>query len=195
MIINIEPLLLKLKNRRLVVLGVPAVVGLLLGSMLVVKPAFNRLVSIKSEIQGLKQKEQSYNIILDSEKRVGELKGRFSGDKSWLIEQLNTIAEKTGFSIINILPEDTKNVGDYLEQTSVRIDAEGDFHQLGEFVSRVESLEPYIKMLSISINTETLPSLQQGPLGSAPIRGRRNFNVYTINLSVGLISAAGTAAA
>ena len=193
MIINIEPLLLKVKNRRLVVIVVPIVAGLSLGGMLLVKPAFDRLVNIKKEIQGLKQKELSYGVILESEKKVGELKGRFSGDKSWLIEQLNTVAEKTGFSILTILPEDPKKVGDYLEQTSVRIDAEGDYHQLGEFVSRVESLEPFIMMLSVSITTDTMPAYQQGPLGSSPNRGRRNINIYTINLSVGLMSAAGGA--
>ena len=187
--INIEPLLLKIKNRRLAVMLAPVVLGILVGGLLVVKPGLKRLNTLKSEIQGLKQKEQAYNAILESEKNTGNLKPKFAGDKTWLIEQLNTIAQATGFSILTISPDDSKQIGTHLTQTSVRIDAEGNYHQLGEFVSRAESLEAYVKILGANITNDTMGGGPQGPFGfQSSTRSKYADNVYNISLSVALFT-------
>lgn len=185
---GIESLLLKIKNRRLVVMVAPILLGVLAGGVLVVRPSLGKLGTIKSELSGLKEKEIPYNTILSGEKRLEGMKARFAGDKTWLIEQLNAIAQKTGFSILSILPEDPKRVGEYLDRTSVRIDAEGGYHQLGAFVSEVESLNAYVKILSLDINSEA--SSQQAVVGLAPGRARQGSSVYNISLSVGLYTPA-----
>ena len=193
--INIEPLLLKIKNRRPVVIAAPIVAGIFLGGLLVVKPGLSHLNAVKDEVAGLQEKMSAYQFILDSEKKTTVYKTHFSGDKTWLIEQLNSIAEKTGFSILSILPEDAKKVGDYLDRVSVHIDAESDYHQLGEFVSRVESLDPYVKVLGLDINAEggraastsMAGSPQSGAVGRS---GRPITDIYKISMSVGLFTPA-----
>lgn len=187
--IDIEPILLKMKHRRPVVILAPIVFGLLVGGVMVVKPSMGRFLSIKSEIQGLKQKEPSYNIILESEKKIEILKTRFTGDRTWLIERLNAIAGETGFSIVMILPEEPKKLGEYLERASVRIDAEGSYHQLGEFVSQVESLERYVKILSVDINADTASKKLQGMPAASPSRAKQAGNLYDISMSIALFSA------
>ena len=191
-LLEIETLLLKIKNRRPVVIAGLALLGLLAGYLLVVKPGLGHLDGTKTELTGLQQKVSAYQFVLDSEKKTTQYKTRFSGDKTWLIEQLNTLAEQTGFSIQTILPEDPKKVGDFLDRTSVRIDAEANYHQLGAFISRVESLDAYVKILGVDINAEgnSLPqATTTSPMGGAPApRTRQETNIYQISLSVGLFN-------
>ncbi len=185
--LSVESLLLKVKNRRLVVVLIPIVLGVIAGGVLVVKPSLGKLGFAKSELSGLKEKEGHYGAILQGEKRLEELKPRFIGDKTWLIEQLNTIAQRTRFSILTILPEDPRRVAEYLNQTSVRIDAEGGYHELGEFVSQVENLTGYVKVLSLDINAESPSQQVQAAPGVARTRPQTT-DVYNISLSVGVFT-------
>ena len=187
-LINIDSLLMRTKNRRPVVIAVPVLVGLFAGGLLIVKPALKNLTTLESEIGSLKEKEAPYNFIVLSEQKLDAHKARFSGkDKTWLIEQLNTIAEETGFSIVSISPEEQKKLGDFLQQTSVRIDAKADYHRLGEFVSRVESLEPYVKVLVVNIaagaENDTAQTRATGPRA-------RIMSGHDIGMSVGLLTLA-----
>lgn len=184
----IDDLLLKLKNRRLVVILVPLIGGLFAGGVLVVKPGLARIAVIKTELGGLSKKETSFGNIANSEKRLSGYKQKLSGtgDKAWLIEELNSIADKAKFSILSITPDEKKSAGGgYLERISVRIEAEGNYHQLGEFISRVENLEQYVKILTVDIDR----NLSEGPVVavSGPAAKPKASN-YKISLSVGLFN-------
>jgi len=183
----IDDLLLKLKNRRIVVILVPLIGGLFAGGVLVIKPGLSRIAVVKAELGGLSQKEASFGNIANSEKKLSGYKQKLSsaGDKAWLIEELNSIADKTKFSILSITPDEKKLAGGgYLERISVRIEAEGNYHQLGEFVSRVESLEQYVKILAVDIDR----TASAGVLDAAGGGARPKASIYKISLSVGLFS-------
>ncbi len=197
MALSIESLLLKVRNKRRVVIIVPIAVGLFLGFLFIIKPGLGRLNNAKSEVSGLQIKVSSYQFILDGEKKIGEYKKLFSGDKTWLIEQLNSTAEKTGVSILSILPEETKRVGDILERASVRIDAECTYHQLGEFISRAESLPAYVKVLGIDINAEkniamavSAPGWQQQGTAPAVKERQKSMDTYQISMSIAIFNSA-----
>jgi hypothetical protein len=188
-LINIEGFLQKMKNRKPFVIAAPIILGLMAGGVLVVKPQLKKLTFAKTELRGLQDKQAVYQMILDGEKKAEAVAGRFKGDKTWLIEQINTISQNTGLSILTSVPEDTKKIGDFLERHSVRIEAEGDFHELGEFVSRVESLDGYVKVLNVNINAEKGSMSSSGPMGPAPTR-LAPTNVYSITISIGVFSPA-----
>ena len=56
---KLEDLLLKIKNRRLVVMIVPTAICLTAGFLLVVKPSLSRIKLIQKEANSLSQKENS----------------------------------------------------------------------------------------------------------------------------------------
>ncbi len=120
------------------------------------------------------------------------------GGKTWLIEQINTIAEDTDFGIVSILPDAPKKVGEALERVAVRIDAESNYHELGEFVSRLESLELYLKIQNVEIlaaHTQNLEATSM-PTPATSVGGarpRQSQSLYKISMSVAVFSSAAVA--
>ena len=174
---------------------VPLGVGFLIGYLFIIKPSLSRLETAKTELSNLQQKITTYQFVLESEGKIAEFKTRFKGDKTWLIEQLNSMAEKSGLNISTILPEDPKKVGEMLELTSVHIDAEAGYHQLGEFMGLVESLDAYVKILDVNIEPElgnTPPARSGASVASGVPAGRKNASsgTYQITLRVGVFTPA-----
>ena len=186
--INIEPILLKIKNRRLVVLVTPAVVGLLIGYLLILKPGTNRLKALQAEMAGLQEKVPAYQFIVDGEKKTKTFKTRFSGDQTWLVDQINSIAESTGISILSISPDDKKKMGEYLEAITVRIEEECTYHQLGAFMSRLESLDACVRILAVSVDTENHPGGGSSAGSSSSGMRKKDAGLYSVSLIVGLFT-------
>ena len=188
----LDDLLMRVKHRKEVVMLLPIVAGVFLGGLMVVKPSLTRLSVLKAEKTGLSQKETLYKGLVEEEKKLIAYRRSLSkiDDKAKLIEELNTLAAQSGLTVVSMVPDEKKTVtATYLERVGVRIEAEGNYHQLGDFVSRVENLEQFSKILGLDINTEA----ERGDdfaggaeLAAARIRSSKD-NSYKISLVVGLI--------
>ena len=187
---RLDDLLLKIKDRRLVVIVVPIAAGAFLGWVAVVKPSLARLSTLRSQKSELSSKAAAFNDILGWETKLAAYKKRLAPieDKAKTIEDLGTAATATGLSVSSIAPDEKKAVGAYLERVSVRIDAEGNYHQLGEFVSRVESMDSFVKILGVLINAspDTVIDSSSGPSNRPKKAGA---NSYKISINVGLFYA------
>lgn len=185
----LDDLLLKVKNRKLVVMMFPVIAGILLGGVMVVKPSMARLSMLKVQKAGMPQKESLYNAIVQKEKKLSEYRQYLSriSDQAKFIEELNTLAAQSGLTVVSMVPDEKKVTATYLEKIGVRIEAEGNYHQLGEFISRVENLEQFAKILNLDINTETgrddVVALQDP---TAPRIRSPKDSAYKISLVVGL---------
>jgi Tfp pilus assembly protein PilO len=185
----IEGYVLKIKNRKQVVMIAPVVAGLFLGMLLVVQPSMTRLAYLKAEKGGLSQKENTFNNIVMLEKKLSDYRQRLSRilDKAKFVEELNAIAGQSQLTVLSVVPEEEKTTAVYLKEIDVRIDAEGNYHQVGDFVSRVESLKQFAKITSVEINADA-GAFTVDTLGTAAApRGRSpRINAYKIALVVGL---------
>lgn len=186
----IGDLLLKIRNRKLVVLLAPVIGGFFLGSLLVVKPSLVRLAAIKAEKDDLSRKESIYNNVVAQEKKLFDQRQRLSKmlDKAKFIEELNTLAGRSGLTVLSMIPEEKVVTAVYLEKIGVKIGAEGNYHQLGEFISRVENLEQFAKVINVFIDTEASredTGGQQDVGMAARTRASKN-STYKISLVIGL---------
>ena len=186
----LDDLLLKVKNRKQVMMLFPIVAGFLIGGHMVVGPSLNRLAALRTEKNGLLQKGTLYQSIADQEKKISDYRKNLSkiSDKAKAIEELNALAAQSGLTVLSMVPDEKKITATYLEKINVKIEAEGNYHQLGEFVSRVENLEQFVKILSADINTETSRddlNAPQDPAAALRARSPQN-NTYKMSLVVGL---------
>ena len=188
----LDDLLLKVKNRRLVMIVVPIAAGLFLGGVTVIKPSLARLSSFRSQKNELSSKLSAFNDILGWEKKLSTYKNRLTPieDKAKTIEDLGTAAAATGLSVSSITPEEKKAVGSYLERVSVRIDAEGNYHQLAEFVSLVENMDSFVKIMNVNISAGggTDSDSDMGAASSARLK-KGGANSCKISVNVGLFYA------
>lgn len=185
----LDDLLLKVKNRKLVMLLIPIVAGVLIGGNMVVKPYLKRLATVKAEMGNLSQKESLYRTIAEQEKKISDYRQHLSriSDKAKVIEELNTLAAQSGLTVLSMIPDEKSVAAVYLEKIGVKIEAEGNYHQLGDFVSRVENLEQFAKILYVEIDTESSRTDNNAERGGATPRIRSSgINAYKILLVVGL---------
>ncbi len=185
----IDDLLLRVKNRKLVVLLLPVLVALFLGGMIVVKPSFVRIATLKTRKNDLSKKESVFNAIVEQEKKLFGYRERLSKvpDKAKFIEDLNRLAGESGLTVLSMVPEEKKVTAVYLEKIGVKIDAEGNYHQLGEFISRVESLDQFAKIILVDIDKESnIESYGQPEAGVARPNKSGRKNGYNLSMVVGL---------
>ena len=186
----LSDLLLKVKNRKQLVLLVPILGGVLLGGLIVVKPLLARIAALDAEKSSLSKKETLWRHVLEQEKKLSGYRQRLSSnlDKAKFIEELNTLAGQSGLTVLSMVPEEKKITAVYLEEIDVRIDTEGSYHQLGEFVSRVENLQQFTKIVMVDVlhagpNTDAAYKL---PVGVVP-RARPSSNkISRISMVVGV---------
>ncbi len=186
----IDELLAKVKpkNRKIVVILVPLLCGLLASWNLVVHPGLSKITAAHKELRSLGAKEITFGSIADSEKRLTDFQKKLpkAGDKMWLVDQLNSIANATNFLILSVTPDEQKMVvGGFLERTSIHIEAQGNYHELGEFVSQVESLEQLVKISRVDVTAATFSS---GMDGRGDGSARHSDATCRVVLSVGLLS-------
>ena len=189
----IDELLLKVKNRNLVVILVPAILGLFIGTAVVARPAFKKIQAVDKEKKDLSQKAGVLNNIQSWEKKLEIYKNKLApGEKPQFIDKMNTLASQSGLSVTSISPDEKKPAGDGFEYVPIRIDAEGNYHQLGEFVSRVENLSQTAKIMSVEISAGgSFDDADFGSLtpGAAPFRsGRASSRAYKMSATVGFFS-------
>ena len=145
----LDSLLLKVKNRRMVMLLTPVIAGTLIGTLMVVRPGLSKIAAIRNQKKALSTKVSAFNDIVAQEKKLSDFKTRLSliENKAKAIEELSNLATVSGLNISSIVPDEKRTVGRYAESILVRIDAEGNCHQLGEFVSRIEGLQSFSRIM------------------------------------------------
>ena len=195
----IDNFLQKLRHRRLVVILTPIIGGVFFGGLMVVKPTLARISSIETEKAALSKKAEVFNNIIGWEKKMSVYKKQLAPieDKAKVMELLNMLAGDSGINIISMTPDETAPVGLYLQRVLVRIEADAGYHQLGEFVSRVESLDQFVKFVNVQINTEIteepLPSTGMptpgGPAGVLQPKIGGSPRSYRIALGIGFFYA------
>ena len=178
----------------------PLIAGTFLGTLLIVRPSLTKLFSLQRDIEAISKKTDAYTDILSKEKKLGEYKNRLSSgnDKTKIIDTLSSAAGDAGLSISSVMPEEGRLITEYLHQDSVRMDAEGNYHQLGEFVSRVENMTDFVKIVSVDIFEDAapedsgvfmfLPGGGVNPTAPAAARPRRN-GLHRMSVSAGFLSA------
>ena len=177
----------------------PVIAGVFIGGIWVIKPAFQKIGAVHAKKQSVSKNEAVFKNVMAWEKKLAVYKDRLSqvGEKTQMIERLSTLASESGLLVLSVAPEEKKPLGTYFECAPVRIEAEGNYHQLGDFVSRVENLPEFVKILSVEIKPEStsegiFPSSSAGGLknsGTGDSARNGGQHSYKISIEVGFFYA------
>ncbi len=121
--------------------------GFMLANNIIVSPFVSKLKSLYSEQTGINYKRQLVQEIGGLDKKLGSYKSSFPENKqvSWFIEELNKMAEQSSVSLTSIAPVNDENRGDY-QKSIMKLETQCTYHELGDFVSRIESSSRFIKI-------------------------------------------------
>lgn len=110
---------------------------------------FSDINGIKERLAAVKAERESYNLIFPKEEEVPVLLGGISA-----------IAGKTSIDIIAVKPVKLENSRDTAESTAVfhevpiEIFAKGGYHQIGQFINKLESLDKFVEIKDIEITAD-----------------------------------------
>ena len=155
----------RLKNQMALSGAMAAAVAAFAGWAFIANPANHKLsllgrqitqeqkkITVAEEIIGLKRNLQGFYDKLSPTK-----------DPSWLVGEVNGIADASHLSISSITPAGITEKGDYAKVT-VRMELRGAFHDLGDFIARIESMDRLVKVCLLY----TSPSPRDGLLSRMP---------------------------
>lgn len=112
----------------------------------------------------------------DLDKNIGDLRLYIMEEKniSYLIEDISNLGNDSGVKITQIKPVldgsgfQTVDAKDYkFREIEIQIVAKSSFHQLGNFISKIESAKSFFKVVSLDINLDD-----------------KNYNIQNIRLSL-----------
>ncbi len=124
-------------------------VALLITRNLVLEPHAKVMRVINSQTTLERQKKDLLITIGSIDAQVSGYKDALSGSRetSWLIEELNKMASASEVTLTSAEPGNKEKTGDY-QRLTLRLEARGPYHALGEFLSRIESAPRFIKVSS-----------------------------------------------
>ena len=194
MALTLEGVLLKVKHRKLAVVLIPIAAGIFLTVILVVRPTAQKISRATFDQGELTRKADVMNNILIAEKQLAGYHKQLRSieERSKLIESINVLAGKSQLTIASVTPEEKAPLGFYLEKITLRIDAEGNYHQLAGFISKIESLESAAKILSVDIDLESpenyaLSSRSIGLNDNGSIKSGQ-LKSYKMSISIGFFA-------
>ena len=141
----------KTKNKVIMTVLLSTIVGGILGNIYI-QARLKEIAKLKYEKENHSKKDGLLRELNSSEKRLIDYRKRLAETKevSWLIEELNRMASESGFTLTEANPGMTETKGDY-EKASLNVEATCDYHQLGDFVSRIENSTRFIKISNLQL--------------------------------------------
>lgn len=146
----------KVKNRKLALAVALALAGVWIGNAMIASPIVRQIKMLENDEGEVAKKEPMLRSIVDLENSLEKHKHALAQTKesAQIIEELSSLAFRSGFAVQSIVPEPPSKTGAGFERLSVRMDAEGTYHELGEFVSQIESLKYLAKIAKVDMSVQ-----------------------------------------
>jgi len=147
-----SPDLNKMKGKSLILTVGLWGVGFFIGMNFIVSPGIGQIKKIRQE----KELETKKAVVLEDIAALQTKNKRYrpmlseSQEVSWLIEALNQMAQASSIALTSVTPLAAEPVAGF-KRIPVRIQTAGNYHQIGDFVSRVESESHFIKIDSVEM--------------------------------------------
>ena len=119
----------------------------MLARNIVVEPFSRQMKKLNLDRENVYSKQQFLQSIPVLEKKMDIYKHSIADNSeiSWFIEELNKMAKQSSILLISITPMGDENKGDF-QKSTMKIETQCAYHELGDFVSRIESSSRFIKI-------------------------------------------------
>jgi Tfp pilus assembly protein PilO len=154
--IKLDDILLKLQNKIVPVIFICfALLTIIIARKVIYIPQRHKISSIKQELEKVREKLELIKKIDELQASIAtyQLKIPAGGDVSWLIDELTRAAKQSDINVLSIDPLASQEQ-DIFWKHLLRMRLEAGYHQLGEFLSTVESLESFVKIDSLQMGIE-----------------------------------------
>lgn len=129
------------------------IVAIFIGYNYIYLPQIQRIEDKKNQLMEEIEKNKIAYKIYDLQQEVGKYMRHFpeSLDTSWLMSRVSQKVRRSGVEFLSIKPKDIKHFEDYYI-IFVNLKLKSSYHELGRFISELESSEDFLRVKSVKIS-------------------------------------------
>ncbi len=162
---------IKEKQKIYILAAIFGIMGLVLYYNLLLKPQCSKFIAKNKEFRAIRVKVAGGEALIANEaavrrqhenlmKQAGYLEKRLPGQDqiSSLLEDFSNVAESSGVKILRIKPLEEpapiskqKPLNNSYAEFPILIEARAGYHQLGEFVSKLETMDRFIRVTDLDV--------------------------------------------
>ncbi|MFA5388921.1 MAG: type 4a pilus biogenesis protein PilO [Candidatus Omnitrophota bacterium] len=160
------------KQKIYILIAILGMAGLAVYYNFLLKPQFSKFMAKNKEFRVVKDRVKNEEVMISNEggikrqyenfeKQAEYLEKRLPGQDqvSSLLEGFSNVAESSGVKILKVKPLETpvtsaskqKAATEAYAEFPILIEARAGFHQLGDFVNKLENMDRFIKIMDIDI--------------------------------------------
>ena len=124
-----------------------------MGNNLLLQPKDRELQQLRTQQDKERQKSESLAKVAQLEQSMDKYNAAFleRHDVSALIEAVNRMGEESGVNLSSVIPLPAEAVEKLYVKLPIQVELHCSYHQLGRFLSRIESASMFIKVEALSI--------------------------------------------
>ena len=170
------------KNKNIVFNAIVIIVAIIISYNLIYKNG----VKNKTQLVNTKEEEIKKNVLLEriiqSETKIKMFKDAVNKkDLSNILKRLSTIAKDSSVEVISLKPQNEKEYPDYTEYLySLTISAPS-YHQIGQFISRLENSPDFYIINNLALRPEAM-QIARNKEESRGVRLSANLTLSTITI-------------
>lgn len=142
--------------------------AIILANKVIYQPQVRKIKMLEDQIVGEKEKNKLADEINELGNKINSYRQKIStpGDISLVINEVFKIAKDMKIEIVSLQPQQTEEETLYV-RLPLKVVIEAGYHELGRFLSRIESSEKFIKVDNLQISTAEVgsagvPTLEEG---------------------------------
>ena len=123
------------------------------------------LQQVEQQLEEARQEQELRQQVAQSLNVLDQQRQRFAPrlDPDWLLQEVGKLAREAGVEVASLSPQTTQQGGEFT-QLAVTLQFESTYHQLGQFLSRIERAPQSIRVDDLDLTPE------RGNTGTAKIR-------------------------
>jgi Tfp pilus assembly protein PilO len=159
------------KQKLYILIAIFGIAGIVMYYNFLLKPQFAHFISKNKEFQAIRSKVKNGQMMIANEagikrqyenfvQQAGSLEKKLPGQDqiSSLLEDFSNVAESSGVKILKIKPLEApvslskqKVTNNAYTEFPILIEARAGYHQVGDFINKIESMDRFIKVTDIDI--------------------------------------------
>lgn len=144
----------KTRPKVALIVAVAVAAGLFLARLWVLDPVYKRRHLLSERVSAETSKLELLQRIIGLEKDLTAFKDAIPPRReiSWLIEEINRTAADAGVTLTTVAPLGEDKTQDHW-RSSLRVEAQADYHAFGAWIARIESAPVFLKVTSARLET------------------------------------------
>ena len=171
------------QNKSVVIVILIFIVALGIGNKFIYQPRTKIIKQIHLEIEKQTQKNGLLQDIIALKKDIASYNERIprNTEITWIVDEISKLSKDSGIELLSLEPQAIEDRGSYY-RLPLELDIKCSYHQLGNFLSKIENSPKFIRLDNFRLDTEPETGPKEGVSYKETSLANIDLTVSTISL-------------